>query len=82
MADFSLVCWYCGKSKSVSGDLPHFGYELAKAAIDVGWRGCLDAYRGRVLVFCTSDCLDKSKTRSGRFRARPPKLEAASDQNP
>lgn len=70
-----LVCYTCGKSKTVSftGTL-QFGFELADIANDAGMLGVFDWNRNRTLVFCDDECCEKAVTKAGTYRARAPYL--------
>jgi hypothetical protein len=70
----NLACWTCGKKQAiVMRQAPQFAFEVATAANDIGWIGVLDLPHSRSLVFCSNECCDKAKLKSGEFRKRPPK---------
>lgn len=70
--DLTLVCFGCGAKLAIEVSRPpQFAFELAGWAQDVGWKGELDFYRHRALVFCSDGCRDKSKTKQGTYRLRP-----------
>ncbi len=75
---FKLVCCTCGKSTPCEADdHPMFAFEVCMMANQVGMIGFLDPDNGRGLVFCSKDCLDFQRTKSGRLRRRLLKKEAA-----
>lgn len=79
----TLICWSCGVRRPVlMTRAPEFGFELLKAATDVGMVGYFDNYRGRALIFCTNECAQSQKTKGGNFRLHPrmrtrPNVDAA-----
>lgn len=79
MADFALRCWCCRKEQGVSGPKPQFGFELAFIAQKIGWVGVVEHQRGRALVFCSNECLERCKTKKGGLRLRPPKIAEDGD---
>ncbi len=75
MFDATLVCWTCQKKQAVTMPAPPtFGFELIKAAQDVGWIGAMDTHRRRALIFCSDACDKAARTKDGFYRARPPKI--------
>jgi hypothetical protein len=69
----SLKCWSCGKTKPIeTAGPPQFAHELVSWANQVGWTGVFDWNRHRTMVFCSDECVDAAKTKTGAFRARPP----------
>jgi hypothetical protein len=71
----TLVCWTCGRKKAIETDgPPQLAVQLVSWAIDVGWLGTIDMDHNRGLVFCSEDCRDAAKTKTGSFRIYPPKV--------
>ena len=74
----TLVCWTCGrKSDLLEVDRqPGFAVEVAQIASHVKWLPLFDFDRGRLLIFCSTDCGENARLKDGRYRLRPKRREA------
>jgi hypothetical protein len=74
MSNFNLICWSgCGKTQGVNGPHPTLGLDISEATQAVSWKSIFDMDRGRVLVFCSDECVQKAMKKDGSIRLRMPK---------
>lgn len=74
----TLVCCTCGKEKHVYvSHRPQFAFELAAIACDAEMIGVIDSGHARALVFCSDECLNYQKTRTGGIRRHIRRKEEA-----
>jgi len=67
-----LECWHCRATATIEiANPPQFAFQIAGWANDIGWRGCIDVYHRRALVFCCDEHADAEMTKGGHFRLRP-----------
>lgn len=70
--DITLICWQCGKEQRCEADhVPGSSMELAGMTNVINWKSAVDVIRGRLLIFCSSSCMEKAKNKQGFFRLRP-----------
>lgn len=75
MHEITLVCWSCGKSKTIlAPELPMFAFEVVNYANQAGMLGVIDHQHSRSLVFCNEKCLKDQLTKKGQIRLSPKKI--------
>lgn len=67
----TLKCWSCGKKQAVESPKPQLGVDLAKAALSAGMHPVHDSRYGRMLVFCSEECIKEQTTKTGHIRRHP-----------
>ncbi len=75
----TLKCWSCGKKQVVESPKPQLGVDLAKAALSAGMYPVHDSRYGRMLVFCSEECINDQMTKAGHIRLRPKTCERPSN---
>jgi hypothetical protein len=75
MIPITIVCWSCGKKVHGGVEhLPHFAFEVAGYASDLGFLGVLDMEHHRALCFCSEKCSKDQKLKNGSYRIRAKKV--------
>ena len=75
--ELTLICWACGRKKHLQvPELPLSVFHFLDIVREEGWTAILDTDRSRTLALCSQECVEASKTKDGRIRARSPKLKA------
>ena len=70
-----LRCWTCGALNYVSGPKILCGEHMITAALAADWYPHHDSRSGRILVFCSTACVNDAMIKVGEFRKNPPKSD-------